>query len=43
MEVFRRMPDGKWILSTYEGQESTAAIESLNIQLPLSEIYSQLA
>ena len=37
------MPDGKGTLSTYEGQESKAAIESLNIQIPLSEIYSQLA
>ena len=43
VEVFRRMPDGKWILSTYEGNESTAVIESLNVQLPLGEIYSQLA
>ena len=42
VEVFRRMPDGKWLLSTYEGEESTAAVESLDMQLPLREIYAQL-
>jgi Uma2 family endonuclease len=39
VEVFRRMTDGRWILSTYEGIDAVAPIESLSISVPLAEIY----
>jgi Uma2 family endonuclease len=39
IEVFRKTADNRWILTSYEGLESTARVESLEIELPLSEIY----
>ncbi|MBS1829508.1 MAG: Uma2 family endonuclease [Acidobacteria bacterium] len=42
VEVFRRLPDGRWILTIYEGLEATISLDSLNIQLPLSEIYARV-
>jgi Uma2 family endonuclease len=39
IEVFRKTPDSHWLLSTYEGLESTVRVESLDIALPLAEIY----
>lgn len=40
IEVFRRMPDSRWILSTFEGLDASLPIESLNISIPLAQIYS---
>ena len=40
VEVFRKTPDGRWILSTYDGLDSTAKVESLEITLPLAELYA---
>ena len=40
IEVFRRMPESKWVLSTYEGREAQALLESLNISIPLAELYA---
>ncbi|MFN7932545.1 MAG: Uma2 family endonuclease [Bryobacteraceae bacterium] len=40
IEVFRRMPDSKWVLSTYEGRESQALLESLNLIIPLAELHA---
>jgi Uma2 family endonuclease len=42
IEVFHRAPDGRWILSSYEGLESVARVESLEIELPLTEIYFEV-
>ncbi len=42
VEVFRRLPDDKWVRSTYEGNESTAVIETIDVGIPLSELYAQL-
>ncbi|MFN7931718.1 MAG: Uma2 family endonuclease [Bryobacteraceae bacterium] len=42
IEIFRRMNDGRWLLTTYEGETAVAKVESLEIEIPLSEIYTQL-
>ena len=43
IEVFRKTPDRRWILSSYEGLESAVRVESLDIDLPLAEIYFEAA
>ena len=43
IEVFRKNSEGHWVLYTYEGMESTVRVESLAIDLPLAEIYSEAA
>lgn len=42
VEVFRRLPGDKWVRSTYEGNESRAVLETLDIEIPLGELYAQL-
>ena len=42
IEVFHRAPDGRWILSSYEGLESIVRVESLKIELPLAEVYFEV-
>jgi Uma2 family endonuclease len=42
IEVFRKIADKRWTLTTYEGLESTARVESLEVELPLAEIYAHL-
>lgn len=42
IEVFRRIDGGRWLLSTYEGESATALIESIDVRLPLAEIYAEL-
>ena len=43
IEVFRKMPDDRWILSSYVGLDATVRVESLEIDLPLAEIYFEAA
>ena len=43
IEVFRKTPDSRWILSSYEGLDSTVRVESLDIALPLAEVYFDTA
>jgi Uma2 family endonuclease len=43
IEVFRKTEDRRWILTSYEGIENTVRVESLDISLPLSEIYMGVA
>ena len=40
VEVFRKAAENRWILSTYEGAGAVARVESIEIELPLDEIYS---
>ena len=40
IEVFRKAPENRWILSTYEGPGAIARVESLEIELPLDQIYA---
>ena len=39
VEVRRKSPDGRWIMTFYEGLDSVAKLESLDIELPLGELY----
>ncbi len=39
IEVFRRMTNQEWRLLRYEGAETILPLESLNISIPLREIY----
>jgi len=43
IEIFRKRADNSWVLTSYEGLESTAPIESINISLSLAEIYFEAA
>ena len=40
VEVFRKAGDKHWTITTYEGLDAVAAVETLSISLPLIEIYS---
>ena len=40
VEVFRKTPDGRWLLTIYEGLDAVAKLESLDIALPLAELYA---
>ncbi|MCX6590676.1 MAG: Uma2 family endonuclease [Acidobacteria bacterium] len=40
IEVFRRLTDGRWALSSYQGAEAVLTLECLGIALPLAEIYA---
>jgi len=42
IEVFRRMTDGRWLLTAYEGESAAAKVESLEIEIPLGEVYGGL-
>jgi Uma2 family endonuclease len=39
MESFLQRPDGTWLFSPVKGPQSSLALQSLNIVLPLAEIY----
>ena len=39
VHVITRQPSGGWLLNQFSGMESTAMLTSLNIELPLKEIY----
>jgi Uma2 family endonuclease len=40
VEVFTRQPDGGWLFHPFEGIEATANVESIQVLLPLAEIYA---
>ncbi|MFN7924196.1 MAG: Uma2 family endonuclease [Bryobacteraceae bacterium] len=40
IEIFRRTPDNKWLLSSFEGLDSTAELTSLGIELRLADVYA---
>ena len=40
VEVYRRAPESRWILSTYTGSDAVFPVESLGIAIPLAEIYA---
>ena len=39
IDSFRKTADGNWLLSTVSGLDATLRVESLNISVPLAEIY----
>ena len=42
IEIFRKAAENRWVLITYEGLEAAAAIESLDLSLPLKEVYEDV-
>lgn len=40
VQVRRKAPDGGWVMTFYEGLDSAAKLESLDIELPLAELYA---
>ena len=40
VECFFRQPDGGWLLMPYSGLDAVAKLRSLDVELPLSEIYA---
>jgi Uma2 family endonuclease len=39
VEIFRKTPDKRWLLSTYEGLDAVAEVGSLSISFRLGEVY----
>jgi len=39
VEVARKTPDKRWLISTYEGKDAVVNVESLDVSLPLRDIY----
>ncbi len=39
IEVFFRQPGGTWLLTPYTGTDAIAALRSIDVELPLSEVY----
>jgi Uma2 family endonuclease len=39
VEVARKTPDKRWVISTYEGMDAVVNVESLDVSLPLRDIY----
>jgi Uma2 family endonuclease len=42
IEHFAKTSDGKWLLTDYESSESVLALPSLELEIPLSEIYERV-
>ena len=42
VEIFHRMEGDRWMLETYQGLEAIAQIASLDLNIPLAEIYATL-
>src|SRR5262249_47890138 len=42
IEVFRRQPHGKWLLSDFGGLEAVCRLESIGCEIALSEIYEKV-
>lgn len=42
VEIFRRQPDGRWMLSEFTGLEAAARFESIEASVPLAEVYSKV-
>jgi len=42
VEIFRRQPDGDWMLRTVEGLEGSCRLESVNCSIPMSRIYAKV-
>ena len=39
VETFARQPDGRWVLDHWEGLEAVARLRSVEVDLPLAEVY----
>ena len=43
VEVFRRQDDGRWVWSEFGGLEAAARFDSIDVSVPLAEIYSKVS
>jgi Uma2 family endonuclease len=41
-ETFTRQPDGTWLFSAYRGLGASVKLQSVRIEIPLSEVYAGL-
>lgn len=39
LEIFRRQPDGTWLASTFDGIDSSAALESIGVTIRTGDVY----
>ncbi len=42
IETFLQQPDGSWLFNAWKGSEASAMVRSLDVTLPLAEIYSRV-
>jgi Uma2 family endonuclease len=42
IEHFRRLPDGKWLLTVGDGVETSLRLDSIDCELQLSEVYDRV-
>jgi Uma2 family endonuclease len=42
IEQFAKNSNGKWVLTEYDSEESVLTLESVEFQIPLSEIYARI-
>lgn len=40
VDVLRRLPDGRWILTINEGLDAVMDLESIQVKIPIREIYA---
>jgi Uma2 family endonuclease len=40
IQTFLRQPEGAWLLRVYEGMDAKAQLASLNVEVPLGEVYA---
>jgi Uma2 family endonuclease len=40
VDVFLKTPDGRWLLTPYEGWQAVVKLDSLGLALPLAELYA---
>ncbi len=41
-EVYRRQPDGRWLLTDAVSLEAVVSLESIGVEIPLSEVYRKV-
>lgn len=42
VEHYARQPDGKWLLSTFEGLQAVVPLPSIGVELPLADLYDKI-
>jgi Uma2 family endonuclease len=42
VEVFRKTPDKRWLLTTHEGLDTVVNVESLGVSFQLAEVYDRV-
>jgi hypothetical protein len=41
-ESFIKTPESRWLLSTFDGLEAAMSVESLEISIPLAEVFARV-